>query len=200
MYDTVTDLKPVGLKSNICSQEHLIPFNVLLREHDRSQPATDDQTNPKDLLGDKKVSLGQISPAALVHESMAMMDGSWKYGYRNWREKKVQARIYIDAALRHIEAWAEGEELAEDSGVHHLGHARACLGILLDAQENGNLIDNRVPGVFSKVLKRMENWVVNRKKLYENKSVPKSATTIGDIEYKALINSPCRTNDRPFDI
>jgi hypothetical protein len=37
----------------------------------------------------------------------------------------------------------DGEELAADSGVHHLGHARACCNILLDAAENGFLVDNR---------------------------------------------------------
>lgn len=121
-------------------------------------------TNPKDLLGEKKAPLGQVCPVADAHESCAMLDGDLKYGFRNWREKNVVARIYIDAALRHIQAWAEGEEVAEDSGVHHLGHARACLGILLDAQENGNLIDNRARGVFGKVVKRLEGWVKERVK------------------------------------
>lgn len=119
-------------------------------------------TNPKDLLGSKKVPLGQVCPVAMAHESCAMLDGDLKYGYRNWRQKNVQARIYLDAALRHIQSWAEMEETASDSGVHHLGHARACLGILLDAQENGNLIDDRAKGVFSKVSERLAEWVKRR--------------------------------------
>lgn len=98
----------------------------------------------------------------MLHEACAMLDGDIKYGFRNWREKNVVARIYIDAALRHLNSWAEGEEYAEDSGVHHLGHARACLGILLDAQETGNLIDNRATGVFSKVADRLSVWVKDR--------------------------------------
>jgi hypothetical protein len=118
--------------------------------------------NPKDLLGSKKVPLGQVCPVAMAHESCAMLDGDLKYGFRNWRQKDVVARIYIDAALRHLQSWAEGEEVAEDSGVHHLGHARACLGILLDAQENGNLIDDRAKGVFSKVSERLSAWVKER--------------------------------------
>lgn len=121
-------------------------------------------TNPKDLLGDKKVPIGEVCPVAMLHESCAMLDGDLKYGFRNWREKDVKARIYIDAALRHISAWAEMEEYAEDSGVHHLGHARACLGILLDAQECGNLIDDRAKGVFAKVSERLQAWVQERRK------------------------------------
>lgn len=102
-----------------------------------------DETNPKDLLGVRKPRLHLIPAAALLHEAKAMGNGSDKYGPYNWRKKKVKATIYVDATLRHLLAWLDGEEIAEDSGVHHLGHARACLGILLDAMESGNLVDDR---------------------------------------------------------
>jgi hypothetical protein len=104
-----------------------------------------DSTNPKDLLGAKKVSISKLPAVAMLHGAHAMMNGAEKFGPYNWREKKVQAEIYIDAALRHITAWNEREECATDSHVHHLGHAIACLAILLDAQETGNLVDNRPP-------------------------------------------------------
>lgn len=118
--------------------------------------------NPKDILGIKKVPLDQVSPVANAHESCAMLDGDLKYGFRNWRAKDVKARIYIAACKRHLDSWLDGEETAPDSGVHHLGHARACLGILLDAQENGNLIDDRSKGPFSKVAERLSVWVAQR--------------------------------------
>lgn len=102
-------------------------------------------TNPKDLLGVKKVSMSKIPSIAIAHEALAMMDGAGKYGPHNWRGNGVQAMIYIDALLRHVMLWVEGQEEAPDSGCHHLGHARACLGILLDAQATGNLIDDRPP-------------------------------------------------------
>src|SRR5271166_1097189 len=114
-----------------------------------------DPTNPKDLLGQKKVPMGQVPPVAIAHEACAMLDGSLKYGYRNWREKQVRATVYIDACKRHLDAWLEGQEVAEDSGVHHLGHARACLGILLDAQESDKLFDDRVKGPFEKVMTKL---------------------------------------------
>ena len=121
-----------------------------------------EESNPKDLLGAKKVPLGQVPAIAIAHEACAMLDGDLKYGYRNWRAKKVQARIYVDAAIRHLYAWLEGEEKAEDSGVHHLGHARACLGILLDAQANGTMIDDRVKGPFPDKVKELHDWVKER--------------------------------------
>lgn len=120
--------------------------------------------NPKDLLGMKKVSVTKLPAVAVLHGAHAMMDGAAKYGPYNWRAKKVIASIYIDAILRHVGAWFEGQEVAEDSGVHHLGHAIACAAILLDAQETGNLVDDRpVDGynreVFSRVLSRLNRQI-----------------------------------------
>lgn len=118
-------------------------------------------TNPKDLLGSAKVSISKVPPVAVLHCAVAMMNGASKYGSFNWRAKKVIASIYIDAALRHLTAWFEKEEVAEDSGVHHLGHVMACCAILLDAQETGNLVDDRPGGgeAFAKVLKRLNEQI-----------------------------------------
>lgn len=100
-------------------------------------------SNPKDLLGAAKPDATKVPAIAVAWESLAMMDGAGKYDAYNWRANRVVASIYIAACKRHLDLWYEGEEFAEDSGCHHLGHARACLGILLDAQETGNLIDDR---------------------------------------------------------
>lgn len=99
--------------------------------------------NPKSIQGMEKVNLFLVPPVAIAHEARAMEDGARKYGPYNWRGNSVAASVYLAAAKRHIDSWLDGEENAADSGVHHLGHARACLGILLDALETGNLIDDR---------------------------------------------------------
>lgn len=114
-----------------------------------------DMTNPKDILGVKKPRLSLVSPAGIVYEALAMGNGADRYGAFNWRDKKVQAMIYIEACMRHLLAWQDGEEVATDSGVPHLGHAKACLGILIDALESGCLIDNRPKaGPMSKVIEK----------------------------------------------
>lgn len=100
-------------------------------------------TNPKDLIGMKKPRLSLVPPAGFVYAALAMANGADKYGPYNWREKKVQLMIYLEAAQRHILSYQDGEECAKDSGVPHLGHALACLLIIIDALETGNLIDNR---------------------------------------------------------
>lgn len=99
--------------------------------------------NPKKIYGDKKPPLAQLPLVALAHASMAHYDGDLKYGWRNWRESKVEALTYINAAQRHLLLWGEGEEYARDTGVNNLGAVIACCAILLDAQVNDALIDNR---------------------------------------------------------
>lgn len=99
--------------------------------------------NPKDLLGAKKVSITKLPAAGIIHGAHAMMNGAEKYGPYNWRGNAVISSIYVDAIMRHVMAWFEGEEEAEDSGVHHLGHVIACASILLDAQATKNLVDDR---------------------------------------------------------
>lgn len=102
-------------------------------------------SNPKDGIGAIKLPLSLIPPTALALVSLAHYDGKSKYGAWNWRNHGVLASVYLDAAERHLRAWQEGQTAAEDSGVHHLAHAICCLNIILDAEINGKLIDDRPP-------------------------------------------------------
>ena len=121
-------------------------------------------TNPKDALGTAKVPLSAVPPAAIIHTANAFRDGDAKYGPYNWRQNRVKASIYVDAALRHILSWFDGEDHASDSGVHHLGHAMACLAILLDAYEAGALEDNRPPpGQTTNLLRNLSEKYVAKK-------------------------------------
>lgn len=114
-------------------------------------------TNPKDLLGIKKVQLNLVPPSSIIYQALAMEDGAKKYGPYNWRENKVIASIYVAAAMRHLQQWYDGEELAADSQKPHLAHALACLGIIVDAKETGNLVDDRpLPGAASAMIARFE--------------------------------------------
>ena len=99
--------------------------------------------NPKQFYGDKKPPVAQLPLVAQIAASLAMLDGSNKYGFRNWRKNPVEAMTYVNAAQRHLGLWAEGEEIARDTSVPNLGAVIACCAILLDAQLNDVLIDNR---------------------------------------------------------
>lgn len=104
-----------------------------------------DKTNPKDKLGAAKPPLELVPASANIYESMVMRLGAAKYGPYNWRTKKVKRTVYLAAALRHILSALDGEDADPESGMPHEAHARACMGIILDAMATGNMIDDRPP-------------------------------------------------------
>ena len=101
--------------------------------------------NPKDRIGDTKPPLHLIPPSAEILEAVVMGLGARKYGPYNWRTARIRATVYIAAAKRHLAQWLDGQDDDSESGVSHLAHARACLGILLDAQSLHCLNDDRPP-------------------------------------------------------
>jgi hypothetical protein len=90
-----------------------------------------------------KPPLSLIPVSALMAEAAAFADGADKYGAYDYLQRPMLASANLDAALRHILAWNAGEDCASDSNVHHLGHARARLGMILHAMAHGNLVDDR---------------------------------------------------------
>jgi len=104
---------------------------------------SDKSTNPKDKLGIKKVQLDKVPDTSIIYQALAMEDGALKYGPYNFRESNVAASIYVAAAKRHLALWFNGEELTEDTGIPNLGAVLACIGIIIDAQIAGTLVDDR---------------------------------------------------------
>jgi hypothetical protein len=119
-------------------------------------------TNPKTLTGQQKVPVLSVVPAtSIIAQATAMrygaffapkVDGTRGYGPYNWRDQPIEAHVYIDAALRHLMQWFDGDEseiIYDDvegiriDEVSHLAFALATIGILLDAQANCTLIDDR---------------------------------------------------------
>ena len=72
-----------------------------------------------------------------------MLDGALKYGRGNWRHDGARASIYYDAARRHLDKWFETSTTDPDSGLHHLAHALASIAIIVDAEAQGVLVDDR---------------------------------------------------------
>lgn len=99
--------------------------------------------NPKTAFGIKKPSMHLIPGTALMVLAKVMALGAKKYTAFNWRESPVSASVYVSAAMRHIYQWFDGEDVDSESGASHLGHAMACMAILIDAYVNGTLIDDR---------------------------------------------------------
>ena len=110
-------------------------------------------TNPKDAVGIKKVPMSCVSAPVVMEMALGMMEGARKYGRHNYRIAGVRASVYYDAAMRHLMAWWEGQDIDPDSGLSHISKAMSALHVLRDAMLNDKWNDDRPP-----VFKNQE-WV-----------------------------------------
>lgn len=113
--------------------------------------------NPKDIasVNEGRLPLHLVPPASIAYEAVALKRGALKYGPYNWRIKGQEPLmlVYLDSAIRHLLAFLDGEDIDQESGCHHLGAAKANLGILIDSIELGTVVDNRPPkGAVSRLL------------------------------------------------
>jgi hypothetical protein len=106
-------------------------------------------TNPKDAVGIRKASMSCVPAQPLMELGLAMMEGARKYGRHNYRVAGIRASVYYDAALRHLMAWWEGEDIDPESGLSHLIKAMACLTVVRDGMLMGNWVDDRPPSLTS---------------------------------------------------
>lgn len=79
---------------------------------------------------------------AIEAMARAFMVGERKYGRYNYT-KGHKASQLVAAALRHLNAWNEGEECDPTDGQSHLGSVMACCAMILQQQKLGTLQDNR---------------------------------------------------------
>lgn len=145
---------------------------VTYRDREATDGIEKPASNPKTLMGQLKVpNLSVIPPASIIAQGIAMRygaflaprtDGKKGYGPYNWRDQPIEAHVYIDAAIRHLMQWFDGEDfehIYNDKGervdsVSHLGFAVATIGILIDAFQSEKMIDDR-PWQKNRVATRM---------------------------------------------
>jgi hypothetical protein len=146
--------------------------------HECAKHGDEKSTNPKDAIGSDKIPLHLWPTTASAMGCLAMLEGALKYGRSNFRASGVRASIYYDACRRHLDAWFEGEESAPDTGTPHLSSALACLAIIVDAQANGKLNDDRMfaetPG-YRKLVDELTPHVARLKEQFKDKK-PKHYT------------------------
>ena len=130
--------------------------------------------NPKDAIANGKIPLHLWPATATAMGAIGLLDGMNKYGRLNWREAGVRASVYVSACQRHLAAWFENEDTDKDSGLPHLGHALACLAILVDADAAGKLTDDRqYPGGYRKLMNELTPLVAMVNEKYKDRPEPK---------------------------
>src|ERR1051326_4742978 len=91
------------------------------------------ETNPKDIIGSTKVPMSLVPAVTIAYCALGHLEGDLKYGRKNWRHAGVRTSIYLDACLRHLEKFTEGEFADPVTKVPHLANALACISIIIDA-------------------------------------------------------------------
>jgi hypothetical protein len=102
-----------------------------------------DPGNPKDLVAGGKIDPFLVPSAAVLYEALAMEEGRLKYGLVNWRLTGVKMMVYMNALARHAQKLVSGEWADSKTKIPHLASIRACAAIILDADLQGTLIDDR---------------------------------------------------------
>lgn len=114
--------------------------------------------NPKQAVGEKKCPLHLVPPALSIGVAEALKNGADKYGAYNFRDSGIAGSVYIGAMLRHLYAYMDGEDNAQDSNIHHLKHVGASIALMLDSMAKGTFVDDRpTKGEASKLLMDYED-------------------------------------------
>ena len=96
--------------------------------------SVEDAPTPGSKHDSGKPLMGAIPPNALSAVAKVLTFGAEKYGRDNWRQVENAETRYLDAALRHLNAYQRGEAVDPESGESHLAHAVCSLMFMLEMQ------------------------------------------------------------------
>jgi len=73
-----------------------------------------------------------LLPKGAVNSVVDVLEfGSKKYADNNWQKVPDAKTRYYDAAMRHLDAWLNGDLKDAETGLPHLAHAICCLMFLM---------------------------------------------------------------------
>lgn len=102
------------------------------------------QDQSKGLKFDASKPRWSLLPAGTVAQVVEVLEfGAKRYGDNNWQKVENARTRYYDAAMRHLEAWKQGQAKDPESGAAHLAHATCCLLFLMYMDDQDN--DDAVP-------------------------------------------------------
>lgn len=129
------------------------------------------ETNPKDAAATPRIDISLFPACAIVYGALGMAEGDLKYGGYNYRVAGVKVSVYIAACCRHLFKffWC-GEWADPKTKVPHLGNALACLAILVDGFEQGNIVDDRPPRQSSSLFDRAEAIMKHLQSIFPRKT------------------------------
>lgn len=87
-----------------------------------------------------RLELLPVGPMLAIAEVLTF--GAKKYAEHNWRKGFKWTRL-IGAAMRHLFAYARGEDKDPETGLSHLAHLGCCVVFLLEHEQRGLGEDDR---------------------------------------------------------
>ncbi|HQT38907.1 MAG TPA: DUF5664 domain-containing protein [Acidocella sp.] len=103
--------------------------------------------NPKEAAGRLKTPVHLVPPALILATAEVLKHGASVYGEWNWRDAGIVLSTYTGAAMRHLLAIMDGQDIDPESGQSHWAHIAANCAIVLDAAPRGMVKDDRKPSV-----------------------------------------------------
>lgn len=122
-----SDPSPCGDTRKQCAPSTMHPTTSQAQKFDTGKPRTD-----------------LIPPDALLEVASVFGYGAEKYAARNWELGMSWSRLY-GASLRHLFAWASGENRDQESQHLTLAHAACTILMLLATTQRGIGTDDRHP-------------------------------------------------------
>lgn len=84
-----------------------------------------------------------LSPRIAEKQLAAVLTfGALKYNDNSWQLVENARERYYAALRRHLDDYRSGEHIDDDSGLHHLSHALACVAFLLWLEGQGGYVPN----------------------------------------------------------
>lgn len=84
-----------------------------------------------------------LIPREFIEDTaLAFQYGAGKYGRHNFR-KGIEISRTLDAAMRHLMAFTDGEDIDPESGQSHLAHAAASIAMTVYNYKNHPKLDDR---------------------------------------------------------
>ena len=133
-YELTTDFKK--LLSSLSSQNR----KWLLEQYNRNRPFEDQIT--ADRFNEGKMAWELVDFESLEPLVEVLMFGATKYSKDNWKKGQAITEL-LGSLLRHIIAFQKGEDLDEESGKSHIGHAMCNLMFIQYVLNNHKHFDDR---------------------------------------------------------
>ncbi len=89
-----------------------------------------------------KPDFSLLSTISMTELAKVLTFGKEKYAAHNWRKGITLTRLNA-AAMRHIFAHNNGEDLDSETGLSHLAHAMCCMMFAIELQKTRSDVDDR---------------------------------------------------------